>query len=104
MNIKSIFFGLLSVLTVGSYAQGIETDDMYFNSKDRAKLKAAEGQGDVYASAKKATREEEQINPTDSYSARNVNPEYAARENAEVAQSDNEDYYVSDYDQANNLN
>jgi hypothetical protein len=37
------------------------------------------------------------INPTDSYSARNVNPEFAARSNAEVARSDNEDYFNSNY-------
>lgn len=99
-----------SLLSYGAFAQAIENDDMYFSAKDRAKLKALQG-AEVTASAKEvkrqSSREEEQyINPTDSYSARSINPEFAARSQAEIAQSDNEDYFVNDYkyNTANNLN
>ncbi|HEY3403017.1 MAG TPA: hypothetical protein VGK59_06505 [Ohtaekwangia sp.] len=92
-----------SLLACGTFAQTIENDDMYFSAKDRAKANALKT-SELTASAKpvkKATLkeegEEETLNPTDSYSARNVNPEFAARSNAETAQSDNEDYFINDY-------
>jgi hypothetical protein len=98
--------GLIAFSAAAAFAQNVEGDDMYFNSKDRVKLreqKSAEQQA-YTASVKKAKKMEEvsvedetNINPTDSYSARNVNPEYAARSNAEVAQVDNQDYYLNDY-------
>jgi len=97
---------LIAFSATATLAQSVEDDDMYFNSKDRAKLreqKAAEQQA-YTASVKKAKKMEEvavedetNINPTDSYSARNVNPEYAARSNAETAQVDNQDYFLNDY-------
>ena len=41
MKIKVILLGLVSSLMItGAVAQGVENDDMYFNSKDRAKLRA----------------------------------------------------------------
>ena len=80
MKSKVVILSLVSLLfTVAASAQGIENDDMYFNSKDRAKLNAAKAT-EVSASikkSKKATVADEAVNPTDSYSARNVNPEYA---------------------------
>jgi len=95
------------VLAFNSYGQGIENDDMYFNSKDRAKLKELKAQT-AYASASSTSKKkmlEEDVNPTDSYSARNVNPEYAARSNAQDAQAE-ENYFVPDYRYAtaNNFN
>jgi hypothetical protein len=112
MKIKVAFLGLISFLfTVAAVAQGVENDDMYFNSKDRAKLNLAKASknAEYTASVKKSKREqveEENSNPTDSYSARNVNPEYEARTNAQSAQSDNEDYFVNNYryNNSNNLN
>lgn len=106
---------LIAFSATAAFAQSVEGDDMYFNSKDRAKLreqKAAEQQA-YTASVKKtkkmeevAVEDETNINPTDSYSARNVNPEYAARSNAETAQVDNQDYFLNDYQYqtASNLN
>ena len=42
MKSKVAILSLVSLLfTVAASAQGIENDDMYFNSKDRAKLNAA---------------------------------------------------------------
>lgn len=103
MRIKGILtYLLLSVSAFGALAQ--EYDDMYFNGKDRAKLRAQKANDELVASAKKAkedkearAEEEEALNPTDSYSARNVNPEFAARSNAKTAKTDNEDYFVNDY-------
>src|SRR5688500_16958509 len=113
MKSKALLLSLVSFLfTLAAVAQEVESDDMYFNSKDRAKLNATKAtQAAVTASIKKAKREapveqQEEINPTDSYSARNVNPEYEARTNAASAQSDNEDYFISNYRyrNANELN
>lgn len=111
MKSKVAILSLVSLLfTFASIAQEIENDDMYFNSKDRAKLNAAKAtQASYTASIKKPKKEvveEEIANPTDSYSARNVNPEYQARSNSETAQADNEDYFVNNYqyNQASNLN
>ena len=100
MKSKVVLIGLVSLLfTVAASAQGIENDDMYFNSKDRAKLNAAKT-SEVTASIKKSKKEtvaDEAVNPTDSYSARNVNPEYQARTNSQTAQADNQDYFVNNY-------
>jgi hypothetical protein len=105
MKIKVMLSYIMSVFAFAVAAQGVENDDMYFNSKDRAALRAAKGSELSYtADAKKPARknsenkaEEENVNPTDSYSARTVNPEFAARSNAQSAQADNEDYFVNDY-------
>jgi hypothetical protein len=102
----------LAAMLVTATVFGQENDDMYFNSKDRAKLKAqATSEAAAYtASAKKPKKIEqaadEVINPTDSYSARNVNPEFAARSNSQTAAADNQDYFVNNYqyNTSSNLN
>lgn len=115
MKSKFAFLGLVAFLfSVSGMAQKIENDDMYFNSNDRAKLKAQKASEQSYTASVKSTRKEqkeqkafeEDANPTDSYSARNVNPEYAARTNAQSAQEDNGDYFVNNYryNNANNFN
>src|SRR5687767_8798499 len=112
MKSKVALLSLASLIfTFAASAQGIENDDMYFNSKDRAKLNAQKASEVSYSASikknKKETVEEtEPVNPTDSYSARNVNPEYAARSNSETAQADNGDYFVNDYqyNKASNFN
>ena len=100
MKSKVAILSLVSLLfTLAASAQGIENDDMYFNAKDRAKLNTAKAT-EVSASikkSKKATVADEAVNPTDSYSARNVNPEYEARTNSQTAQADNQDYFVNNY-------
>lgn len=103
MKSKVALLSLVSLLfTFASMAQEIENDDMYFNSKDRAKLNEAKANKASYTASikkpkKEVVQEEEVANPTDSYSARNVNPEYEARSNSETAQADNEDYFVNNY-------
>ena len=104
MKNKVMMFNLVALLFASAaFGQAVENDDMYFNSKDRAKLKAqkAAEEASYLASARKMKKnqvsEQEYINPTDSYSARNVNPEFAARSNSQTAQADNQDYFVNNY-------
>ncbi len=104
MKSKVALLSLVSLLfTFASIAQEIENDDMYFNSKDRVKLNAAKANQASYTASIKKTKkevveeEEEVSNPTDTYSARNVNPEYEARTNSESAQADNADYFDNNY-------
>jgi hypothetical protein len=110
MKTKVLISFLLIAISVSVMAQGVENDDMYFNSKDRAKLNALRGNDvDTYSVSAKGSRkaaDENASNPTDSYSARNVNPEYAARSNAQTAQTDNADYFTPNYQYstARNLN
>lgn len=83
----------------GVVAQDAEYDDMYFNSKDRAKLVATRDEYTPKTESKRMQREavSDDVNPTDSYSARSVNPEFTSRSNSESAQADNEDYFVNNY-------
>jgi hypothetical protein len=78
MKIKITFLSLLAVsAALVASAQVVENDDMYFNSKDRAKIQASKP-----LTLKNISTEHElatSINPTDSYSARNVNPEYISQ-------------------------
>lgn len=108
MKIRTLFLSAAaSTLAFAAVAQ-VENDDLYFNSKDRAKLQKQQTTSTpvAYASAKttKTTPTEEFVNPTDSYSARNVNPEYTARANAQAAQVDNQDYFVNNYQQTTSSN
>lgn len=104
MKNKVMMLNVVALLFASAtFGQGVENDDMYFNSKDRVKLKAQKATEDAAytASVKKSKKnqsiQEEVNNPTDSYSARNVNPEFAARSNSQVAAADNQDYFVNNY-------
>jgi hypothetical protein len=108
MKTKVVLIGMLASLVVGS-AVAQENDDMYFTAKDRAKLNASRSQATILADSKKSKSRmeevlEEETNPTDSYSARNVNPEFTSRSNSEVARYDNEDYFVSNFRTQNQYN
>jgi hypothetical protein len=113
MKTRLLIASLFSISCLGAFGQQVENDDMYFNSKDREKLKEARVSQVAYASEKKASKikkieeaEEISVNPTDSYSARNINPEFAARSNAATALDDNQDYFVQNYryQNSNDLN
>jgi hypothetical protein len=104
MRNKILFTCILSAISLAAFSQAVENDDMYFTSKDRVKLK--EQRAVAYSSARETKKrdnrdeyreESDEVNPTDSYSARNTNPEFDARKNAETAQEDNQDYYLQDY-------
>jgi hypothetical protein len=114
MKIKGLLFAALSLFGIsGALAQSVEYDDMYFTASDRAKLKAQRVSDVAYNTPSKAKKfepkeQEETGNPTDSYSARNVNPEYTSRSHSQTAQADEEDYFVNNYqynkNQYNNWN
>ncbi|MCX8490730.1 MAG: hypothetical protein ORN54_06650, partial [Cyclobacteriaceae bacterium] len=83
MKTRTAFLFLVCPVVLSTaVAQSIEDDDMYFTSKDRAVMNAAlqKEQQEIFASAntRRITESETAatINPTESYSARNVNPEY----------------------------
>lgn len=105
MKLKMLTLSLMSSLLIGSVSgQQIEYDDMYFNSKDREKLKASKaadlalaktGEQKNYSYSERERGKN--TNPTDSYSARNVNPEYASRENYRVTGEETSEYYDDEY-------
>jgi hypothetical protein len=74
---------LLSILSVmvafAASAQNVEQDDMYFRSKDRAVLASTKPLTINANTVSRASEVNSPINPTDSYSARNVNPEYISQ-------------------------
>lgn len=115
MKIKGFLLAAFAFAGIGgAVAQGVEYDDMYFSSEDRAKLNQQRATEMAYntTTTKKSKHnewaEEERVNPTDSYSARNINPEYTAREHTQSAQAGEEDYFVNNYqynrNQLNNWN
>jgi len=116
MKTRIVIGGLLvSMLGFNVSAQQAENDDLYFKSKDREKLKAETASASIndkidndYKAFKKKNFDENAdeeiaapVNPTDSYSARNVNPEYISRSNSAQASEDEQNYYVEGYAPAN---
>ncbi len=101
MKIKGLLLAAFSFIGLsGIWAQGIEYDDMYFTAEDRAKLRAQRATELGYrisARSEKSYDYEDFTNPTDSYSARNVNPEYTARAHSKTAAEAEQDYYVENY-------
>jgi len=106
----SVFFLATTVM-----AQSVEYDDMYFNGKDRKKLKekeASEQAAFTQTSANKHNKnnsygEVYADNGTASQSARNQNPEFAARSNSKAATDEDEYYsssYSNSYNKASNFN
>lgn len=97
MKIRIAFLSTMAFITgLTSFAQVVEFDDMYFNAKDRTKLIASKP---VSTYVSPATNEVvTPINPTDSYSARNVNPEYLAQSKLGNANSpESVQYFSPDY-------
>jgi hypothetical protein len=92
-------------------ASGQETDDMYFRSKDRTKLKATptESYSSNFETFKKknfpeAEAEDAEVygtNPADSYSAREINPEFVARSQSETTATGEQAYFEEGYAPAN---
>jgi hypothetical protein len=86
-------------------AQRVENDDIYFRKKDREMVKNQEAlaPADSYSTPRKKNKEKENVaeqpevvNPTDSYSAENINPEYVSRANSEKA-AEEESYFTESY-------
>ncbi len=82
-----------------------ENDDMYFRSRDRQKAVTASAESYVsnYDNFKRQhfpealTQPDGTTNPTDSYSARQLNPEFVSRSNAEQASEDEQNYFIQGY-------
>ncbi len=98
MKSKSGVLIALSLMAASAaYSQG-EADDMYFNSKDRAKLLASKPVS--FASISKAddallSSPTTSVNPTDGYSGRGENPEYAAK--GQNSQQGDPQYFTPNY-------
>lgn len=104
MKTRTVLLSVISsFVAVSAFAQAIESDDMYFNKKDRVKLRAQKPVEEAYIpySKNKNQGADAVYASSASYSARNVNPEFAARSNAQAAQTDNQDYFVADYQYKN---
>jgi hypothetical protein len=101
MKIRITFLSMLAVSAAFvASAQVVEYDDMYFNSKDRAKMQAS-APLTLKNIPKSISKEQEvatAINPTDSYSARNVNPEYISQSTVNPSGStEPAPYFIPDY-------
>lgn len=92
---KSRITCLSLLLAMGVFAVNAqESDDMYFRASDRTKVAALKPLMEL------SSRQSEQrtpINPTDSYSARNVNPEYISQSANSTVESEQVTYFTSDY-------
>lgn len=97
---KTKYALLILSLGVSAVAAAQETDDMYFNAKDR--LSQIESNQAVMAS-RYAERDAQAIatrpvNPSDTYTGRGVNPEYnAQKKNGAIIGEDTVDYFLSNY-------
>lgn len=106
-----LILGLTMLTGVAAIAQ--ENDDLYFRSKDREKLEATRATEQTYVSNydnfkkkhfNETTELDEYTNPTDSYSARNVNPEYISRSYSDQVSEDEANYFVEGYAPATSNN
>lgn len=98
MKIRITFLSMLAVsIAFVASAQVVEYDDMYFNSKDRAVVLASKPL--MLKNISAASYEvKTAINPTDSYSARNVNPEYISQSTVNPSgASEPVPYFTPDY-------
>ena len=97
MKTKITLLTLLGMISTLGFSQNVEYDDMYFNKKDREKLRESTLVSNKTANVERvntsATKSEQidRFNPTDSYSARNVNPDFVdnqtAKKRAEFAKN-----------------
>jgi hypothetical protein len=101
MKTKVTFLTFLAVAaSICGMAQSTEElDDMYFTSKDRATLNTSKKVALSSENARRVTESETAsvINPTDSYSARNVNPEYVASSKVNGSPSTVASYFSPNY-------
>src|SRR5580704_10100576 len=113
MNTKSgVLIAVSLMATTAAFSQQTETDDMYFSSKDRVKTEDSKVDTKLNSRSSKSMtiartsqvedtqyssilRAGSSVNPTDSYSARGENPEYASS-SQQNGQSDAQ-YFVPNY-------
>lgn len=103
MKTNIIFAGLM-ICSTGLLAQ-VEHDDMYFKKKDRAKLNqqkeksAQEEQAQAIARGEKQLRFNYPINKNQALpdQSNQTNPEYIARSQSEMVATEEQDYFVENY-------
>jgi hypothetical protein len=97
MKSRITFLSILSVsIAFVASAQNVEHDDLYFRSKDRVVLASSKPVKMFVPSEDMAVVSK--INPTDSYSARNVNPEYLSQSKLNPSSSNTPvSYFVPNY-------
>lgn len=94
-QVLTVIFGCFVAFTAFSQ----EFDDMYFNSKDRAKLNEGKISADLGLTKNNGEIRgaDSPINPTDSYSARNINPEYSSQLNTGSSPIVEDNYFIQDF-------
>ena len=102
MKIRVAFLSLLAVSASMVVSAQVEHDDMYFNSKDRTKVQASKPMTLSMSNNDRNSIAKQQeiataINPTDSYSARNVNPEYISQSKVSSGSAEPAPYFIPDY-------
>lgn len=103
---KTRYTFLTWALAVTSVAMAQESDDMYFNSKDRLALTENNQSMLVsrYQENDKQAVKASPVNPSDSYTGRGVNPEFSAQQkNGTTVVEENPDYFLAGY-QPKNIN
>ena len=82
MKMKIAILTLAGMISSHAYSQSVEYDDMYFNRKDREKqreitMASNQSRTSTQRTTTNTSKSEQmsRFNPTDSYSARNVNPD-----------------------------
>jgi hypothetical protein len=105
-KMKSILTLAIGLASISAFAQKAENDDMYFTSKDRVKLATTSANTKVEVKRAPTTTTQTKptpaqadvaVNPTDSYSARTVNPEYSAANTGTNATQQSGDYFIENY-------
>lgn len=101
MKTKVVIGCMTCLVSFSAWSQQGEMDDLYFNSRDRAKLNEKQAAAEIatYRKVEEQNKANATINPTDSYSARNINPEYSTQSNVDntADQAADDSYFVSDY-------
>lgn len=90
----------MMAIGVSSVVLAQESDDMYFNSKDRAKLSSINGMilARQYQQEDMTAVKTNPVNPSDSYSGRGINPEFNSQaKNGTTVVQNNPDYFLAGY-------
>ena len=96
----------MMALVISTSVMAQETDDMYFNAKDRLTLNESNQavMATQYAARDVQAVALNPVNPSDSYTGRGVNPEFNAQQkNGTTVVQDEPDYFLSSY-QPKNIN
>lgn len=94
---KTLGYIVLLATSFSAYSQAVENDDVYFSSRDRAKLKVISTHKRIDWDTKTSNEStDEALTPTGSYASRNVNPDYSNSGQGNGS-SDDGGYYDDNY-------